>query len=102
MHLRTAEPKDMIWLEAIYAHAVHHGTASFDEQTPPPGHLEAKRADLSAKGYPFFVLERKDGNILGYAYAAPYRARSAYRFSAEHSIYLSPGGARTGGRTSFI
>ena len=28
--------------------------------------------------------------MLGYAYAAPYRARSAYRFTLEDSIYLAP------------
>ena len=30
------------------------------------------------------------GGILGYAYAGPYRPRSAYRFTVEDSIYLDP------------
>ena len=89
MILRPATAVDMPACEAIYAHAVLHGSSSFDEQPPDAGHLAAKHAALSAKGYPFFVLEG-GGAILGYAYAAPYRARSSYRFTAEHSIYVAP------------
>ena len=89
MHLRLAVPEDMPAAEAIYTHAVLHGSASFDEQPPPAGYLEEKRATLMAKGYPFFVLEDA-GQVMAYAYAAPYRVRSAYRFTAEHSIYIAP------------
>lgn len=89
MILRDATAADMSACEAIYAHAVLHGSASFDEQPPEAGHLSAKQEELSAKGYPFFILEN-EGEILGYAYAAPYRARTAYRFTAEHSIYVAP------------
>ncbi len=30
------------------------------------------------------------GKLLGYAYAAPFRARSAYRFTVEDSVYIAP------------
>ena len=40
-------------------------------------------------GYPYIVAER-DGTVVGYAYAGPYRARPAYRFSVEDSIYVDP------------
>ena len=90
MHICPATPAHMPAAEAIYAHAVRHGTASFDETPPDPGYLEEKRANLMGKGYPFFVLLDSSDSVLGYAYAAPYRARSAYRFSVEHSIYLTP------------
>ena len=89
MILRAANLANMAACEAIYAHAVLNGCASFDEQPPDEGHLTLKLKDLNAKGYPFFVLADQ-GRILGYAYAAPYRPRSAYRFTAEHSIYLAP------------
>jgi phosphinothricin acetyltransferase len=37
-----------------------------------------------------------EGRVLGYAYAAPYRTRSAYRFVVEDSIYLDPAAVRRG------
>ena len=99
--LRAALAQDMAACEAIYAHAVLHGNASFDERPPAPGHLAAKWAELAGSGYPFFVLAA-DGLVLGYAYAAPYRPRSAYRFTAEHSIYLAPEAQGRGAATTLF
>ena len=89
MTLRRAVPADMPACQAIYAHHVATGTASFDERPPAPGMMAAKQLKLSAAGYPFFVTERA-GQIVGFAYAGPFRERSAYRFAAENSIYLHP------------
>jgi phosphinothricin acetyltransferase len=50
----------------------------------------ARRYDgLRAGGYPYLVAET-DGGIVGYAYAGPNRARPAYRWSVEDSIYIVP------------
>ncbi len=38
-----------------------------------------------------------EGQVTGYAYGGPFRAREAYRFSCEVSVYLEPGRRRTGG-----
>jgi phosphinothricin acetyltransferase len=46
-------------------------------------------------GFPYLIAEA-DRAIMGYAYAGPYRARPAYRFSVENSIYVSPGAHRRG------
>lgn len=89
MTLREALPKDMPACEAIYAHHVATGTASFDEDPPVQGAMAVKHEKLRAGGYPFFVTERA-GRIVGFAYAGPFRERSAYRFSVENSIYLHP------------
>ena len=37
-----------------------------------------------------------DGELVGYAYAGPYRPRPAYRFTVENSVYLSPSVHRRG------
>lgn len=50
---------------------------------------------LFDSGYPYIVAE-VDGVIAGYAYAASYRPRPAYRFSVEDSIYVDPGAQRKG------
>jgi phosphinothricin acetyltransferase len=44
---------------------------------------------LTSAGFPYIVATL-DGVVAGYAYAGPYRARPAYRFSVENSIYLDP------------
>ena len=56
----------------------------------------ARRQDaLLAGGFPYLVAE-DDGGILGYAYAGPYRARPAYRFTVEDSVYIAPEAQRHG------
>ena len=42
-----------------------------------------------AGGFPYLVAE-KDGAVLGYAYAGPFRPRPAYRFVVEDSVYVAP------------
>ena len=56
---------------------------------PTPPRWRARRADVLGRGLPYLVAEA-EGRLLGYAYAAPYRLRSAYRFAVEDSIYLDP------------
>jgi L-amino acid N-acyltransferase YncA len=50
---------------------------------------------LAEGGFPYLVAER-DGEVRGYAYAGPYRARIAYRCTLENSIYVAPGWHRMG------
>jgi L-amino acid N-acyltransferase YncA len=85
----------MAQLQAIYAHHVLHGTASFEEQPPALAEMLRRRADVLARGLPYLVAE-SDGRLVGYSYATPYRARSAYRFSIENSVYVAPGLVRAG------
>ncbi len=49
--------------------------------------MARRRSDILDRGLPYLVAERS-GHVLGYCYAAPYRPRSAYRFTLEDSIYL--------------
>ena len=49
--------------------------------------LERRYRDVLDRGLPYFVAEL-DGGIAGYGYCAPYRARSAYRFALEDSVYV--------------
>jgi phosphinothricin acetyltransferase len=93
--IRSAEPRDLPAITAIYAEAVRHGTASFELEPPDEAEM-AKRYDaLRASGHPYLVAELA-GRIVGYAYAGPYRARPAYRFTVEDSIYLAPDIQRRG------
>ena len=95
MLLRDARDDDMDAVQAIYAHHVLHGTASFEEEPPPLAEMQRRRADVLARGLPYLVAE-VDGRIAGYSYATPYRARSAYRFSIENSVYVDHARHRAG------
>lgn len=74
-------------ITAIYAHFVLHGSGTFEEIPPSLQEMTARRARVLAEGLPHLVAEL-DGAVAGYAYATIYRSRSAYRFTAEDSIYV--------------
>ncbi len=87
--IRPSADTDIPAITAIYAHAVTHGTASFELNPPSQDEMASRRAALLEGGYPYLVAER-EGELLGYAYAGAYRTRPAYRSTVEDSIYVSP------------
>lgn len=93
--LRPAAEGDFAQISEIYGHAVLHGLASFEEVAPDETEMRRRWAALVEKGYRYFVAESA-GEILGYAYAGPYRPRPAYRFTVETSVYVAPGAGRRG------
>lgn len=97
--LRDSTPDDVPAIQAIYAHHVSHGTASFELDPPTLTDMHARREAVLAQRLPYLVAER-DGEIVGYAYATPYRPRPAYRYTVEDSVYVKPGiaGQGIGGR----
>ena len=95
MLIRPATDDDLPRVAAIYAEHVRTGTGSFEEVPPSPGEMAERHAVVVAAGCPWLVAER-DGLLLGYAFAGPWKARSAYRFTVEDSVYVAPGHARRG------
>jgi phosphinothricin acetyltransferase len=95
MLVRTAAAGDIAAIEAIYAHHVRHGLASFEEQPPSHGEMQRRHAEVTAQGLPYLVAE-ETGTVLGYGYCAPYRTRSAYRFALEDSVYVKQSLQRRG------
>jgi phosphinothricin acetyltransferase len=87
--IRPAIAADIPAIAAIYAHAVLHGTASWELEPPDITEMARRREAILAGGYPYLAAER-DGMLLGYAYAGAYRPRPAYRATVENSIYLAP------------
>ena len=90
MEIRDAAESDMSEVQAIYAHHVLRGLASFEEIAPGVDELRMRRESALAHGLPYLVAEL-DGRVVGYAYATPYRTRSAYRHSIEDSVYVRDG-----------
>jgi len=96
MEIRPVGPADLPQIQAIYAHHVSTGYASFEEEPPDLAEMTKRCEALLARGLPYFVAAEPDGKILGYAYAGPFRPRRAYRFSVENSIYTRPDSAGKG------
>lgn len=93
--IRDASEADIEGVQRIYAHHVLRGIASFEEEAPTVEQMLARRGDVLRQGLPFLVAEL-DGAIMGYSYASAYRARSAYRYTVEDSVYLADGLAGRG------
>ena len=89
VEILDAGPHHVPAVQAIYSHYVLHDLCSFEEEVPTAPQMEARRADVLARGLPYLVA-MKDGEVAGYAYASPYRSRSAYRHTVEDSIYVAP------------
>jgi L-amino acid N-acyltransferase YncA len=88
--VRTASEADMASVRDIYAHYVLHSVATFEETVPTLDEMLSRRSASVDLSLPYLVAEAGAG-ILGFAYAAPYRSRPAYRFTVEDSVYVADG-----------
>ncbi len=87
--LRPSAEADIPAIQAIYAHAVLHGTGTFETDVPDEAEMARRRGEVLSRGLPYLVAE-VGGQVTGYAYANYFRPRLAYRYCLEDSIYLSP------------
>ena len=87
--IRRATPADAAAVADIYNWYVANTTITFEVE-PVPASEMAERIEAALAAHDWLLLERA-GERLGYAYAVPYHARAAYRFTAESTIYLRHG-----------
>ena len=87
--IRDATPADIPIVQSIYAQHVLHGLASFEEVPPDAAEMDRRYREIVGRNLPYVVAE-SDGRVAGYAYAAPYRTRPAYRYTVEDSVYIAP------------
>lgn len=100
MIIRPATQDDIDAITAIYADAVTNGTSSYELEPPTAAEMTTRMRALAAGGFPYLVAESDEGVLLGYAYVGPFRARPAYRFIVEDSVYVAPDAKGIGvGRT---
>ncbi|MDR3513481.1 MAG: GNAT family N-acetyltransferase [Caulobacteraceae bacterium] len=90
MRIRPASQADAAALAAIYGHHVAHGFGTFEEVAPDADEMAARLAAVTRRGLPYLVAEI-DGAVAGFAYAGPFRARAAYRYTVEDSVYIAHG-----------
>ena len=98
--IRAAHPDDAAAIAAIYAPHVLAGVVSFETQAPDADTMRARMAGADGL-YPWIVatLRSEEGGeeaVIGYAYAARFREREAYRWVVETTIYVADVSQRAG------
>ncbi len=86
LHIRPATSADAPRIAEIYEPSVADGSTSFEE-TPPSAQEMASRIERTLVSHPWLVCDDRT-RVIGYAYAAPHRARHAYQWSTEVSVYV--------------
>ncbi len=98
--VRAAVSADAGPVAAIFAHYVATSVATFEEVAPTAADWRQRLGELAARNLPFLVAEDGvagggvaggGGSVCGFAYASPWRPKSAYRHTVEDTVYLSPG-----------
>lgn len=90
VHIRDAEPgRDAADLCAIYAPFITDAATSFELEVPSVEEFRG-RIEHVQSAWVWLVAER-GGELLGYAYGGPHRARAAYDYTVETSVYLAAG-----------
>jgi L-amino acid N-acyltransferase YncA len=93
--IREADPeRDAAACAAIYAPSVLGSATSFEEVAPSEAEF-AERIRATTRSYPWLVLEDA-GRVVAYAYASQHRARAAYRWAADVSVYVAASHHRRG------
>ncbi|SDT02268.1 phosphinothricin acetyltransferase [Friedmanniella luteola] len=93
--MRDATPGDAAACAAVYAPYVLDSSTTF-ELVPPTVPEMAGRIAAAQARHAWLVLERADV-VVGYAYGGPFKARPAYRWACEVSVYLAPDQRGAGG-----
>jgi phosphinothricin acetyltransferase len=90
MNVLPATTADLAEAQGIYAHHVLHGTGTFEDVPPSLEEFSARHAAIVEAGYAWLVA-RDAAGCLGYGYYGAFRARAAYRFTVEDSVYVRDG-----------
>ncbi len=79
----------------IYAYYADNKAVTFEWEAPTMREMQSRMEAIVAKNFPYLVLE-DEGKVIGYAYAAPFRGRIGWQWTAEVSIYLAHNKASQG------
>lgn len=91
VRLRQARTDDAVAIARIYAPYVTDSDISFETTAPDAAEMAARIAARRCEELPWIVAEDTRGKLAGYAYAARYHPRHAYRFTVEPTVYIDGG-----------
>jgi len=87
--IRSATGRDAEAIAGIYNHYIAETVVTFEEQVVTATDMIGRMDAVAAASLPWLVAEH-EGEVSGYAYAGRWHSRSAYRFTAESTVYLHP------------
>ena len=95
MIIKAIEKQDTQAVCDIYNYYIANTIATFEEEIITEATMSKRIAAIFKKDLPWLVAKNVDNNInkntvTGFAYASTWKERSAYRFSVEVTVYLSP------------
>ena len=93
--IRNATAADAEAIATIYNHYVEKTVVTFEEEPVSAAEMQRRMDDVASSSLPWLVGEL-EGRVVGYAYATKWKARSAYRFSVETTVYLAEGLGKQG------
>ena len=95
--IRSATEQDLVAIMNIYNPEVLQGMATWNETAYDLAHFQKWFNALQEQGFPLFVAEEVNTQtITGYADYSSFRNFTGYRYSVEHSVYVSPNYAKNG------
>ena len=89
MRVRAADFEDLPAVHVIYTHHVKTSLGTFETEPPELSEFQARYVAVIQAGFPYLIAEA-NGQVRGYAYAAQFRPRAAYRETVEDSVYVAP------------
>jgi L-amino acid N-acyltransferase YncA len=93
--IRAATESDAEAIAGIYNHYIKNTVVTFEEQPVSKSDFIERISKITGEGFPWLVAE-ENGTVIGYAYATKWKERSAYRYSVETTVYLSPSAVSKG------
>ncbi len=88
--IRKATEADLTSMVEIYNYYIQNSVVTFDMDVMALSDWAEKFRWISELGLPFIVAESPSGQIIGFAYVAPWRQKAAFKRTVEDSIYLRP------------
>ena len=85
--IRNVRIDDSEAIAAIYNHYVVNSTVTFEVEAITGTEI-AKRIQANLDADLPWLIAEAEGNVIGYCYATPWKARKAYQHSVEISVYL--------------
>ena len=99
--VRPMQESDIKEVHEIYSVAVLRDTTSFEIDPPTVSEIKTRWGKVIDLNLPYAVAEQNE-RVAGFAYVAPYRPRSAYRYTVENSLYVAPWARRQGNGTLLL
>jgi phosphinothricin acetyltransferase len=88
--IRPATEADLTSMVEIYNYYIQNSVVTFDLDAMALADWAEKYRWIKELGLPFIVAQSPSGQIIGFAYVAPWRQKAAFKRTVEDSIYLRP------------